>query len=114
MRGLPRPLFLIGASLLTAAVAVLCAFASLGALYLAAVLAGLAFGGHWSLAPALACDFFGLHHFASNYCLLQVLIIRFTWNVSLVIACRTLVPVRATGSTVASLQKPSWIVNCQA
>ncbi len=73
-RGLPRPLFLIGVSLLTAAVAVLCAFASLGALYLAALLAGLAFGGHWSLAPALASDFFGLRHFASNYCLLQVLI----------------------------------------
>ncbi|BDA46699.1 probable transporter MCH1 [Coccomyxa sp. Obi] len=71
-RGVPRPLFLIGVSLVTAAVAVLCAFASLGALYPAALLAGLAFGGHWSLAPALACDFFGLRHFASNYCLLQL------------------------------------------
>lgn len=70
--GLPRPLFLIFVSLLTAAVAVLCAYASLAALYPAAFLAGFAFGGHWSLAPALACDFFGLRHFASNYCLLQV------------------------------------------
>lgn len=70
--GLPRPLFLIFVSLLTAAVAVLCAYASLAALYPAAFLADFAFGGHWSLAPALACDFFGLRHFASNYCLLQV------------------------------------------
>lgn len=70
--GVPRPLFLIFVSLLTAAVALLCAYASLAALYSAALLAGLAFGGHWSLAPALACDFFGLRHFASNYCLLQV------------------------------------------
>lgn len=71
-RGLPRPLFLIFVSLLTAAVALLCAYASLTALYPAAFLAGLAFGGHWSLAPALASDFYGLRHFASNYCLLQV------------------------------------------
>ena len=44
---------------------------------LAAMLhAGLAFGAHWSLAAALASEWFGLRSFASNYCLLQVWCLR--------------------------------------
>ena len=52
--------------------ALACAFATLPALIPAAVFAGLAFGAHWSLIPALASELFGLRFFASNYCLLQV------------------------------------------
>ena len=69
---MPRPIFLILISALTAVVALACAFATLPALIPAAVLAGLAFGAHWSLIPALASELFGLRFFASNYCLLQV------------------------------------------
>jgi MFS family permease len=64
---------MVAVSAASAAVALFCALAPLAALYPAAVLAGLVFGGHWSLAPALAADLYGLRHFASNYCLLQVL-----------------------------------------
>jgi hypothetical protein len=35
---------------------------------------GLAFGAHWSLMASLASEWFGLRNFASNYCLLQVLV----------------------------------------
>ena len=49
-RGTPRPLFLVGAGVATAAVAVLAAFADLGALYPVTILAGLAFG-----APSRIC-----------------------------------------------------------
>ena len=69
---MPRPIFLILISLLSAVVALTCAFAPLPTLSPAAVLAGLAFGAHWSLIPALASELFGLRFFASNYCLLQV------------------------------------------
>ena len=69
---MPRPLFLVLASLLSAAVALACAFAPLPALVPAAVFAGIAFGAHWSLIPALASELFGLRFFASNHCLLQV------------------------------------------
>ena len=71
--GVPRPLFLVLTSLLSAAVALACAFAPLPALVPAAAFAGIAFGAHWSLIPALASELFGLRFFASNYCLLQVI-----------------------------------------
>ena len=71
-KGVPRTLFLILTSLMSAAVALACAFAPLPALVPAAVFAGIAFGAHWSLIPALASELFGLRYFASNYCLLQV------------------------------------------
>ncbi|CAL5228367.1 g11486 [Coccomyxa viridis] len=71
-RGVPRPVFLILISALTALVSLACAFATLPALIPAAVFAGLAFGAHWSLIPALASELFGLRFFASNYCLLQL------------------------------------------
>ena len=71
-KGIPRPIFLILISLLSAGVALACAFAPLPLLCPAAVVAGLAFGAHWSLIPALASELFGLRYFASNYCLLQV------------------------------------------
>ena len=66
---MPRLIFLV---LCSALVALACAFATLPALIPAAVFAGLAFGAHWSLIPALASELFGLRFFASNYCLLQV------------------------------------------
>ena len=50
-RGTPRPLFLVGAGVATAAVAVLAAFADLGALYPVTILAGLAFGAPSGLTP---------------------------------------------------------------
>ncbi|KAK9836313.1 hypothetical protein WJX81_004629 [Elliptochloris bilobata] len=70
-RGTPRPLFLVGAGLGTAAIAALAAFADLRALYPITILAGAAFGAHWSLMPALTSELFGLRHFASNYSLVQ-------------------------------------------
>ena len=35
-------------------------------------MAGLAFGALWSLMATLTSEFFGLHHFASNYTFVQV------------------------------------------
>lgn len=35
-------------------------------------MAGLAFGALWSLMATLTSEFFGLHHFASNYTIVQV------------------------------------------
>ncbi len=71
-KGIPRPLFLVLISLLSVCVALACAFAPLPLLCPVAVIAGLTFGAHWSLIPALASELFGLRYFASNYCLLQV------------------------------------------
>ena len=76
---MPRPLFLVLTSLLSAAVALACAFAPLPALVPAAAFAGIAFGAHWSLIPALASELFGLRFFASNYCLLQVISLKLTF-----------------------------------
>ncbi|KAK9815489.1 hypothetical protein WJX72_004521 [[Myrmecia] bisecta] len=71
-KGTPRPLFFVLVSLLSACVYCYTAFASLPMLYMASVLAGLAFGGHWSLMSAITSEIFGLHHFASNYTLVQL------------------------------------------
>jgi hypothetical protein len=43
-RGTPRPIFLVGAGLATAAISAAAAYAGLGALYAVTVLAGAAFG----------------------------------------------------------------------
>jgi hypothetical protein len=52
-------------------VCLLCAAASLQLLWLAAPVAGFAFGCHWSLMPPLASELFGQRSFATLYCLLQ-------------------------------------------
>lgn len=46
--------------------------ASLAQLPALAVLAGLTFGAHWSLASAIVSDLWGLRNFASNYTALQM------------------------------------------
>ena len=56
---------------LTAGVCLVSAASSLALLWLAAPLAGFAFGCHWSLMPPLASELFGMRSFASLYCLLQ-------------------------------------------
>ena len=66
-----RTAFLVGVAGLTSAVCLLCAAASLQLLWVAAPLAGFAFGCHWSLMPPLASELFGLRSFATLYCLLQ-------------------------------------------
>ena len=66
-----RTAFLVGVAALTSAVCLLCAAASLQLLWVAAPLAGFAFGCHWSLMPPLASELFGLRSFATLYCLLQ-------------------------------------------
>ena len=71
-RGTPRCIFLILMSALTALVVFFNAFASLALLFPASIMAGLAFGGLWSLMATLTSEFFGLHHFASNYTFVQV------------------------------------------
>ena len=43
-RGTPRPIFLVGAGLATAAIGVAAAYAGLGALYPVTIAAGAAFG----------------------------------------------------------------------
>jgi len=47
------------------------AASSLQLLWVAAPLAGFAFGCHWSLMPPLASELFGMRRFATLYCLLQ-------------------------------------------
>ena len=56
---------------LTAGVCLISAASSLTLLWVAAPLAGFAFGCHWSLMPPLASELFGMCSFASLYCLLQ-------------------------------------------
>lgn len=72
MQGTPRCIFLVITSTFTAVVACCNAFASLLLLFPASILAGLAFGAMWSLMATLTSEFFGLHHFASNYTFVQV------------------------------------------
>eukprot|EP00889_Picochlorum_renovo_P002279 jgi/Picre1/29309/NNA_004699.t1 len=70
--GLPRPFFLVfaaGCGCLTYAAT---AFANPLLLYPLSLLAGLWFGGHWSLLPSLASELFGLENFASIYTILQM------------------------------------------
>ncbi|EIE19129.1 Nodulin-like-domain-containing protein [Coccomyxa subellipsoidea C-169] len=69
--GLPRTLFLVVVSALTAAVCALSALSRLALLWAAAPAAGFAFGCHWSLMPPLAGELFGMRNFATLYCLLQ-------------------------------------------
>ena len=71
-RGTPRCLFLIFISALSALAVCFNAFASLPLLFPASIMAGLAFGATWSLMATLTSEFFGLHHFASNYTFIQV------------------------------------------
>ena len=59
-------MFLAAAGGLSAAAALLSAFADLRWLYAACMLGGFAFGCHWSLMPAMTSDLFGLRHFAAN------------------------------------------------
>lgn len=66
------PVFLMATSFLTTAVSLLLAAARLPALYPLSLAAGFGFGAHWSLMPSLASELFGLHHFATNYTMLQV------------------------------------------
>ena len=62
---------MLGVAGLTAGVCLISAASSLQLLWLAAPLAGFAFGCHWSLMPPLASELFGMRRFATLYCLLQ-------------------------------------------
>ena len=53
-----------------AIVTFLTSLASIPLLYITAPIAGLTYGAHWSLVPALASEYFGLSHFGLNYCVL--------------------------------------------
>ena len=55
-----RTAFLVGVAGLTAGVCLISAASSLQLLWLAAPLAGFAFGCHWSLMPPLASELFGM------------------------------------------------------
>ena len=66
-----RTAFLVAVAGLTAGVCLVSAASSLALLWVAAPLAGFAFGCHWSLMPPLASELFGMRSFASLYCLLQ-------------------------------------------
>lgn len=70
--GIPRPFFLIAASLLTSLACAATAFASSDYLEVLAAAFGFAFGSHWSLMPSLAADLFGLKSFATIYTVLQI------------------------------------------
>ncbi|DBA71965.1 TPA: hypothetical protein ACH3X2_010713 [Trebouxia sp. C0005] len=70
--GTPRCVFLILISALSALAVCFNAFASLPLLFPASIMAGLAFGATWSLMATLTSEFFGLHHFASNYTFIQL------------------------------------------
>lgn len=69
--GVPRPRFLILIGVAATASQLCVAVTSRAALFGVVLLAGLSFGGVWSLLPAIASELFGLSHFASNYSLLQ-------------------------------------------
>jgi hypothetical protein len=71
-RGTPRLLFLPLVSALMAATCAGLACARLPALFPLAAASGFAFGGHWSLFPALVSELFGLARFAANYTLAQL------------------------------------------
>lgn len=71
-QGTPRCIFMVLVSLASTCVVCFNAFASLPMLFPASILAGTAFGAHWSLMATLTSEFFGLHHFASNYTFIQV------------------------------------------
>ena len=70
--GTPRPIFMVLLGLLSATVMAFNAYATLGELLPASILAGFAFGAHWSVMATLTSELFGLNSFASNYCLIQV------------------------------------------
>ncbi|GIL91142.1 hypothetical protein Vretimale_9581 [Volvox reticuliferus] len=70
--GTPRTLLLVAISFLTLLVVGGAAASELSDLYVVSVLAGLAFGAHWSLIPSITSDMFGLTHFGSNYTALQL------------------------------------------
>jgi MFS family permease len=70
--GTPRPAFLVFSGLLTCAVYAGMAFASVPVLYALSLAAGLSFGAHWTLMPALSSELFGLESFASIYTMLQL------------------------------------------
>lgn len=70
--GVPRPVFLVITSLLTAGSFAGIAFASVTVLYPLSLLAGIAFGAHWTLMPALVSEIFGLDSFASIYTMMQL------------------------------------------
>ncbi len=71
-RGVPRSAFMVAASCLSAAFALLTAFADLRVLYVCAMVGGLAYGFHFAIMPALCSEAFGLTHFGANYNLIQV------------------------------------------
>lgn len=68
----PRPLFLVGVSLLMALVCLGAAAGRLGGLYALSVLAGMAFGAQWVLMASVVSEIGGLRCFASNYTGLQL------------------------------------------
>lgn len=70
--GVPRTVFLIFTSAVTAGTFAGLAASGMSLIYPLAGCAGLAFGAYWSLLPSLASEFFGLDNFASIYTMLQL------------------------------------------
>ncbi|MEW5313536.1 MAG: hypothetical protein WDW38_005096 [Sanguina aurantia] len=70
--GTPRTMSLLTNSICMLLVPVACFWASAADLYPLSLLAGLAFGGFWSLIPAITSDLFGLANFGGVYTSLQL------------------------------------------
>jgi len=70
--GTPRSLFLVFSAASTSIIYAILPSVDIPLLYAVAVVAGLAFGAHWSLLPTLCSELFGLDSFASIYTLLQL------------------------------------------
>lgn len=66
-RGTPRTVFLTITAVTTAVAAFASAYASLGHLYVISLLLGAAFGGHWSLLPAITRCVFACWRTNSQY-----------------------------------------------
>lgn len=64
-RGVPRPVFLMGALAALALGHTILALAFPGGLYVGSVLIGLSYGAHWSLVPTATSELFGLRHFGT-------------------------------------------------
>ena len=70
--GVPRPVFLVLSSAVSAFTYFIMAFSPPAMLYILSIVSGLCFGAHWSLLPSLASELFGLDNFASIYTTLQL------------------------------------------
>jgi hypothetical protein len=85
-RYLTRPAWVSVAVLLMGIAHVILTFADLNVLYVGVALTGFAYGGFWSLGPALVADRFGMKAFAATYSLTSLFTALSSYVMSAVVA----------------------------